>query len=124
MHRVSRGGAPTILLAWIFATAPTAGADAERGDRQFVDPPAGAGAMAPNLAGGDDGVLLSWIEPVRRTGEEPNAARGRHRLRYQRKQRNREEQGKRGQTVPTGEWSVRQLFCDAPSCGLVSPSWR
>src|SRR5215510_8067705 len=29
-----------------------------------LDPPAGAGAMAPNLAMGSRGPLLSWLEPV------------------------------------------------------------
>jgi len=43
-----------------------------------IDPPAGAGAMGPNVALAGDGVLLTWLEPV-----EPRLGKG-HRLRFSR----------------------------------------
>src|SRR5215203_4332785 len=43
-----------------------------------IDPPAGAGAMGPNVALARDGVLLTWLEPV-----ESRLGKG-HRLRFSR----------------------------------------
>jgi len=56
---------------------PTAAAGVIPGELVAVDPPAGAGAMAPNLAVDGDGVILSWLEPVGAEG-------GEHRLLYAR----------------------------------------
>jgi hypothetical protein len=47
------------------------------GELIALDPPAGAGAMAPNLAVDGNGVILSWLEPV-------DAEGGEHRLLYAR----------------------------------------
>ena len=73
MQRMSRGGVPTILSGWVLAAAPTAGAHAD--EPRFVDPPAAAGAMAPNVTTRDDGVLLSWLEPAATTEDGHNLAR-------------------------------------------------
>ncbi len=42
---------------------PDAPAVARSGIR-FIDPPSGSGAMAPSLTTGQDGALLSWLEPT------------------------------------------------------------
>ncbi|RMH17645.1 MAG: exo-alpha-sialidase, partial [Acidobacteria bacterium] len=68
-------GGPVALLALLLAAcgapggesavaaiAPAAGPPAPAIQR--LDPPAGPGAMAPNLHAGAGGVYLSWIEPV------------------------------------------------------------
>ena len=51
-------------------------------ESSVIDPPAGPGAMAPNLSTVDDGVVLTWLEPVER---EPTTGRDDHRRRRARR---------------------------------------
>lgn len=59
------------------STEPQSGADLKSSvpiashSMRFVDPPSGAGAMAPNLASGRDSVFLTWLE---RAGDGPGHA--------------------------------------------------
>ncbi len=64
--------APTPLLLLVLTLGPGV---------QFIDPPAGHGAMAPNmLASGPDELLLTWLE----SEETPAGTPPRHQLRFAR----------------------------------------
>jgi peroxiredoxin len=63
---------PTSVLILLLSQAPTQGAT-------LVNPPAGPGAMAPNLAVSRDAeLLLTWLEPEESSEDKPAA----HRLRF------------------------------------------
>ncbi|MEE9128929.1 MAG: sialidase family protein [Phycisphaerales bacterium] len=49
---------PVVLGRFAFS------AIAQPTESSAIDPPAGLGAMAPNLSTVDDGVVLTWLEPV------------------------------------------------------------
>ena len=68
-----------LLGGFMAALGCHAAGDAPPGDG--VDPPAGAGAMAPNLSTWGDEVLLSWLEPLQ-PGDGSDAAP--YRLRFAR----------------------------------------
>jgi hypothetical protein len=56
--------APLTLAACQPQEAPVASAPAPSfGDLSTLDPPAGAGSLAPNLTPGDRGPWLTWMEP-------------------------------------------------------------
>ena len=52
---------PVVLARFAFT------AIAQPTESSAIDPPAGPGAMAPNLSAVDDGVVLTWLEPVEQT---------------------------------------------------------
>lgn len=57
--------AVTLLLGACAPEDGVVGGGGELWERAVrLDPPAGAGAMAPNLSSGRDGTLLTWLEPA------------------------------------------------------------
>ncbi|MHC5008361.1 MAG: sialidase family protein, partial [Planctomycetota bacterium] len=69
----------TIIGVTVVGLCLHTAAHGEPADRTEIDPPAGQGALAPNLVPVDDGALLTWLEPADPSDESADAV---YRLRF------------------------------------------
>ena len=62
--KIGRAATPLMLLLLLALMSDCAGGTSPHQPQiTRVDPPAGAGAMAPDLVDDDDGALMTWLEP-------------------------------------------------------------